>query len=136
MICIMKSRLAGLIAFSTLLLTAACAVGPRFKKPAAPDVGGYTPAPITATNGTSNVDGGAAQHLIEVSLIQYAVCCPRNGLRGSPWIMSSKPTSGPAPSTPYLLAAGNKRNFPMSPGPGVTAATGQCRLRSVDVLAC
>ena len=40
-----KSRLACFIAISALLLTAGCAVGPKFKRPAAPDVGGYTPAP-------------------------------------------------------------------------------------------
>jgi hypothetical protein len=41
-----KSRLTRFIAISALLLTAGCAVGPRFKRPAAPDVGGYTPAPM------------------------------------------------------------------------------------------
>jgi NodT family efflux transporter outer membrane factor (OMF) lipoprotein len=60
-----KSRLTRFIAISTLLLTAGCAVGPRFKRPAAPDVGGYTPAPISTTSSTSNVGGGEAQHLVE-----------------------------------------------------------------------
>src|ERR1039457_1454938 len=60
-----KSRLACFIATSALLLTAGCAVGPRFKRPAAPDVGGYTPAPISTTSSTSNVGGGEAQHLVE-----------------------------------------------------------------------
>ena len=60
-----KSRLTCFIATSALLLTAGCAVGPRFKRPAAPDVGGYTPAPITTTSSTSNVAGGEAQHLAE-----------------------------------------------------------------------
>jgi len=59
------SRLARFIAISALLLTAGCAVGPRFKKPAAPDVSGYTPAPISTTSSTSNVGGGEAQHLVE-----------------------------------------------------------------------
>ena len=59
------SRLARCIAISALLLTAGCAVGPRFKKPAAPDVSGYTPAPISTTSSTSNVGGGEAQHLVE-----------------------------------------------------------------------
>ena len=36
-------RLAHIVATTALLLTAGCAVGPNFKKPAAPDVGGYTP---------------------------------------------------------------------------------------------
>ena len=37
----------------------------QVKKPAAPDVSGYTPAPITTTSSTSNVAGGEAQHLVE-----------------------------------------------------------------------
>lgn len=53
-----------LLAFEAVLL-AGCAVGPKFKKPAAPDVRGYTPAPITTTSSTSNVVGGEAQHLVE-----------------------------------------------------------------------
>ena len=48
-----------------LLLTAGCMVGPNFKKPAAPDVGGYTPSPITKTNSTPNVAGGEAQRFID-----------------------------------------------------------------------
>jgi NodT family efflux transporter outer membrane factor (OMF) lipoprotein len=59
------SRLARFMAISALLLTAGCAVGPRFKKPAAPDVSSYTPAPISTTSSTSNVGGGEAQHLVE-----------------------------------------------------------------------
>jgi NodT family efflux transporter outer membrane factor (OMF) lipoprotein len=49
----------------TLLFTSACVVGPKFKKPAAPDVSGYTPAPIKTTTATPNVAGGEAQHLAE-----------------------------------------------------------------------
>lgn len=62
-----KSRLTRFIAASALLLTTGCVVGPRFKKPAAPDVGGYTPAPISTTSSTSNVAGGEAQHLVDGS---------------------------------------------------------------------
>jgi NodT family efflux transporter outer membrane factor (OMF) lipoprotein len=58
-----KSRLARCIAVSALLLTTGCVVGPRFKKPAAPDVSGYTPAAISTTSTTPNVTGGEAQHL-------------------------------------------------------------------------
>jgi NodT family efflux transporter outer membrane factor (OMF) lipoprotein len=60
-----KLRLARLIAASALLLTTGCMVGPRFKKPPAPDVGGYTPAPISITSSTSNVAGGEAQHFAD-----------------------------------------------------------------------
>ena len=58
-------RLAGFIATSALLLTAACVVGPKFKKPAPPNVGGYTPTPISTTSSTANIAGGEAQHLVE-----------------------------------------------------------------------
>jgi NodT family efflux transporter outer membrane factor (OMF) lipoprotein len=60
-----KSRLARFVVAAALVLTAGCTVGPNFKKPAAPDVGGYTPTPITTTSSTANVAGGEAQHLVE-----------------------------------------------------------------------
>ena len=44
-----------------LLLIAGCAVGPHFKKPAAPDVSDYTAAPVSTTVSTPNVTGGEAQ---------------------------------------------------------------------------
>ncbi|MGB6306991.1 MAG: efflux transporter outer membrane subunit [Steroidobacteraceae bacterium] len=40
---------------------AACAVGPNFKRPAAPDVTGYTPHPLSTTAATPNVSGGESQ---------------------------------------------------------------------------
>ncbi len=55
-------RLACFIAISALLFTAGCVVGPKFKKPAPPNVGGYTPTPISTTNSTANVAGGEEQH--------------------------------------------------------------------------
>ncbi len=60
-----KLRLARFIATSALLLTAGCVVGPKFKKPAPPDFGGYTPAPISTTSSTANAAGGEAQRLVE-----------------------------------------------------------------------
>ncbi len=59
------SRPLRFIATLGVLLTAGCVVGPKFKRPAAPDVGGYTPTPITTTNNTPNVTGGEAQHLVD-----------------------------------------------------------------------
>lgn len=50
------------VAASACLAIAGCAVGPDFEKPAAPDVGSYSPHPIAATDATSNVAGGKAQH--------------------------------------------------------------------------
>jgi NodT family efflux transporter outer membrane factor (OMF) lipoprotein len=46
------------------LLLAGCAVGPDFKKPAAPEVSDFTSAPLTETAGTTNVAGGAPQHFV------------------------------------------------------------------------
>jgi NodT family efflux transporter outer membrane factor (OMF) lipoprotein len=42
------------------LFMASCAVGPNFKKPAAPEVSDYTAAPLTST-ASANVAGGQAQ---------------------------------------------------------------------------
>ena len=55
-------RTAALVAAITVSLIAGCAVGPNFKKPAAPDVTGYTALPLSATAATPNVAGGEAQH--------------------------------------------------------------------------
>ena len=60
-----KSRPFRSIATSALLLTTGCIVGPKFKKPAAPDVGGYTPAPISTTSSTAKLAGGEAQHFVD-----------------------------------------------------------------------
>lgn len=59
-----KSRLLALIALAALLLTAACAVGPNFKRPAAPKAPGYTPTPPLATTGTPGVSGGETQQFL------------------------------------------------------------------------
>jgi NodT family efflux transporter outer membrane factor (OMF) lipoprotein len=60
-----KSRLVRFIAISALLLTAGCAVGPNFKRPAAPKVPGYTATPPSTTSSKANVGGGEAQQFIE-----------------------------------------------------------------------
>jgi NodT family efflux transporter outer membrane factor (OMF) lipoprotein len=44
-----------------VLLSTGCAVGPDFRKPAAPDVSDYTPAPLTASASTAGVAGGETQ---------------------------------------------------------------------------
>jgi NodT family efflux transporter outer membrane factor (OMF) lipoprotein len=43
-------------------LLAGCAVGPDFKRPAAPEVSGYVAHPVSTTVATQNVPGGDAQH--------------------------------------------------------------------------
>ena len=60
-----KSSLGRSVAAFPLLLVAGCAVGPNFKKPAAPDVTGYTVAPLVSTSSTKNVVGGEAQRFVE-----------------------------------------------------------------------
>jgi NodT family efflux transporter outer membrane factor (OMF) lipoprotein len=44
-----------------LLITAGCAVGPNFKRPAAPNIPGYTPSLPSTTSSSPNVTGGEAQ---------------------------------------------------------------------------
>jgi len=62
---IRKSRVlavaSALFAALALLITAGCAVGPNFKRPAAPTVPGYTPSLPTTTSSSPNVNGGEAQ---------------------------------------------------------------------------
>ncbi|MGD0814766.1 MAG: efflux transporter outer membrane subunit [Verrucomicrobiota bacterium] len=52
-------------ATAALALLAGCAVGPDFKKPAAPAVKSYTPGPLpAATSSATNVAGGEAQRFV------------------------------------------------------------------------
>ncbi len=51
--------------FVAALLLSGCAVGPDFKKPAAPQVSGYTPSPLSATDTTPGVTGGEAQRFAQ-----------------------------------------------------------------------
>jgi len=46
------------------LCTAGCAVGPNFKKPAAPEVSGYTANPLATTVSAAGVPGGESQHFV------------------------------------------------------------------------
>ena len=55
-----KNHAPYVIVAGAALLIASCAVGPNFKKPAAPDVSDYTAAPLTST-ASANVAGGQAQ---------------------------------------------------------------------------
>src|SRR6516164_11480024 len=49
----------------TVLLGGACAVGPDFERPAAPDVSGYTSAPLAQQTASSDVAGGEAQRFVQ-----------------------------------------------------------------------
>ena len=55
------ARLPRFIATVVSVLIAGCAVGPNFKKPAAPDVSDYTATPLPAAVTSTNVPGGEAQ---------------------------------------------------------------------------
>ena len=59
-----KSHVIGLLALAALTLLASCAVGPNFKKPAAPTVHDYTPTPVSTTSSSTNVVGGEAQRFV------------------------------------------------------------------------
>jgi NodT family efflux transporter outer membrane factor (OMF) lipoprotein len=50
-----------LIAILAFLITAGCAVGPNYKKPAAPNNAGYAPSLPTTTSSSPNIAGGEAQ---------------------------------------------------------------------------
>jgi NodT family efflux transporter outer membrane factor (OMF) lipoprotein len=60
-----KSRMFLSSALLLVSLVAGCAVGPNFKKPAAPNVPGYTPAPTAATSGTPGAPDGEQQHFLQ-----------------------------------------------------------------------
>ncbi len=53
-------------------LLAACAVGPDFKRPAAPDAKGYSPKTIADTTASATTPGGDAQHFVMGRDIPFA----------------------------------------------------------------
>jgi NodT family efflux transporter outer membrane factor (OMF) lipoprotein len=50
---------------TTAFLAGACAVGPDFERPAAPDVSGYTSAPLAQQTASSDVAGGESQRFVQ-----------------------------------------------------------------------
>jgi outer membrane protein TolC len=59
-------RSAGALGFTTTaLLGGGCAVGPDFERPAAPQVSGYTSAPLARQTASSDVTGGEAQRFVQ-----------------------------------------------------------------------
>lgn len=50
------------LAAASLVFLASCSVGPDFKRPAAPDVTGYTPEKLSPDTASADIAGGAAQH--------------------------------------------------------------------------
>ena len=57
-----RARIRPLIPAVAWVLMAGCAVGPDFKRPAAPAVSNYTGHPLQDTVNSTNVVGGEAQH--------------------------------------------------------------------------
>ena len=62
-----RSRALAFTAALASLLIAGCAVGPDFKKPAAPDVSDYTAHPLSSTAASLGVTGGEAQRFVKGS---------------------------------------------------------------------
>ena len=87
-------------ASSALMLITGCAVGPNFKQPVAPQVGGYTPDPLSTTSSVTNMTGGEAQRFVSGQDISFdwwkAFQCPElntlvdQALRANPTIDSAK----------------------------------------------
>ena len=59
-----KVRIAFLILISASLICTGCVVGPNFSRPPAPNVTGYTLAPLESTSSTANVPGGEAEQYV------------------------------------------------------------------------
>jgi NodT family efflux transporter outer membrane factor (OMF) lipoprotein len=55
------------VCIAAALTMAGCVVGPDFRKPAAPDVSGYTARPLSTTASSPNIAGGEAQRFAEGS---------------------------------------------------------------------
>ena len=59
-------RSAGALGFATTaLLGDGCVVGPDFERPAAPQISGYTSAPLVRQTVSSDVTGGEAQAFVQ-----------------------------------------------------------------------
>jgi len=54
----------GSLAILAAMLLAGCKVGPNFKRPAAPEVSGYTAAPVSTMEGLTNLLGGEPQRFL------------------------------------------------------------------------
>ena len=47
------------------VVASACAAGPDFERPAAPEVSGYTSAPLAEQTASADVKGGETQHFVQ-----------------------------------------------------------------------
>jgi len=62
-----QSSLSTCVALLCVLFAGGCAVGPDFKKPAAPEVSGYSTSPLDTTASAGGVAGGEAQRFVQGS---------------------------------------------------------------------
>jgi NodT family efflux transporter outer membrane factor (OMF) lipoprotein len=60
-----RQRIAGGGAFVSMILLSACAVGPNFETPAAPDVTGYTKEPLKASSASAGSGKGQGQIFVQ-----------------------------------------------------------------------
>jgi NodT family efflux transporter outer membrane factor (OMF) lipoprotein len=65
-----SSRVPCFVVSLAFFLMAGCAVGPDFKKPAAPEIGDYTDHPLTTTAGSAGIVAGESQHFAKGADIQ------------------------------------------------------------------
>jgi outer membrane protein TolC len=93
-------RFAIVLGFAASLAASGCAVGPDFKRPAAPAGAGYSPTLLSEVSVSAPVEGGAAQHLLPGQDVQFdwwtAFQCPQinslveRALQRNPTIASAK----------------------------------------------
>ena len=78
-----QSRVKSFIAASILALLAGCAVGPNFKRPAAPEVSDYVPTPLSTTTGAPNTTAGdySYQQALQYYGADYQLREPRKTFR-------------------------------------------------------
>ena len=131
-------------AVAALLFLPSCLVGPNFKKPAAPDVSGYTTTPLSTTSATANVAGGEAQHFArKIDIYRFALripcmaCRARQQKPGNPEKKSVFHTGAAATAGAGFLSWPRKITWsagttissmigPTSMPPTITVASGRC----------
>jgi NodT family efflux transporter outer membrane factor (OMF) lipoprotein len=60
-----RQHLWGIVVFAIAASLGACAVGPDFVRPGAPDVDRYTPEPLAQQTSSADIAGGAAQRFVQ-----------------------------------------------------------------------
>ena len=60
-----RRPLRGITVAAATVVASACAAGPDFERPAAPEVSGYTSAPLAEQTASADVKGGETQHFVQ-----------------------------------------------------------------------